>query len=137
MRSRICTKLLKLLGAGEGNGTLVFSLEVRHFREVLQRLFRQIAAKHPHRFQKTILRCRNVFEAVAAGAGVLSIAMASITSPRHAIDIGDAACAGHSPGGVLDQSDHNARGLEHARVSSVDHWSPPFEGPDRADTSFH
>ena|SRR5256885_10429135 len=27
MRSGICTKSLKLLGAGEGNGTLVFSLE--------------------------------------------------------------------------------------------------------------
>jgi DNA-binding transcriptional LysR family regulator len=34
-------------GAGEGNRTLVFSLEVRRFREVLQRFFRQIAAKHP------------------------------------------------------------------------------------------
>jgi hypothetical protein len=54
------------VGAGEGNRTLVFSLEVKRFREVLQRFFRQIAAKHPHRFQKTILRCRNVFEAVAA-----------------------------------------------------------------------
>ena len=42
------------------------TLEVRRHREAFQRFFRQIAAKHPHPFQKTILRCRNAFEAVAA-----------------------------------------------------------------------
>jgi hypothetical protein len=59
-------EVIENIGAGEGNRTLVFSLEVRRSREVLQRFFRQIAAKHPYRFQKTILRCRNAFEAVAA-----------------------------------------------------------------------
>src|SRR5260370_32446178 len=44
MRSRIRAKLLKLFGAGEGNRTLVFSLEVSGFSQCFQKPFRHFSA---------------------------------------------------------------------------------------------
>jgi hypothetical protein len=60
----------------------VLRLEVRRFREVLQRFFRQIAAKHPHGFQETILRCRNAFEAVAAEVARVAYRTFAFANPK-------------------------------------------------------
>jgi hypothetical protein len=62
--------------AGEGNRTLVFSLEVRCFHQVLQWFFRQIEAKTPHRSQRQ-------FCAVGTPLRLLLLAvMAAHSAPR-------------------------------------------------------